>query len=49
MSKYEALIKRLQEDPRLASMRDGGVETSVADGGSGVGGDGDVGAAVVEN
>ena len=49
MPKYEALIKRLQEDPRLASMRDGGVETSVADGGSGVGGDGDVGAAVVEN
>ena len=46
MSKYEALIKRLQEDPRLASMRDGGVDTSVVAEGEG---DGDVGTAVVEN
>ena len=47
MSKYEALIKRLQEDPRLSSMRDGGVDTSVV--AEGEGGDGDVGTAVVEN
>mgnify|MGYP006261225717 CR=1 FL=1 len=44
MSKYEALIKRLQKDPRLASMRDGGVDTSVVAEGEG---DGDVGTAVI--
>ena len=52
MSKYEALIKRLQEDSRLASMRDGG-SGGVEGGRSGIEGGGNsdgVGeAAVIED